>query len=528
MSRTRWTILVAAAVVACWAGCDDSKDKPAPSPATSPARPASSSAAGTKTGKVREPAVAGPYLFYPADRQALTGLIDRLLAEKPPQQVRNLRALICPHAGIRFSGRTAAAAYRLLPDRGIRTVIVLAPSHYADFEGASIPEVDAYRTPLGLIPLAGLARELSKVSPFVVDPTCRVQRPSWWRSAPMEVPPFGQDTPHTWEHSLEVQLPFLQRALGEFTLAPVIFGRVDPQAVATVLAPRIDDGKTLLVASSDLSHKLPDARARELDDRCIQAICRLDVASMNNQSACGKGPILTLMHLAVKKGWKARLLDYSNSGRASGNLSAVVGYAAIAFYEAPKVTHKPLTAGQRRFLLELARKSLVEIVTNNNILLADSKTVPAALKEPRGCFITLEYDGKLRGCRGRPTANAPLYNSVIDSAADAARDARFERVKPEELEKIEIEISILTPLQPVDSSSPENLLGKIRPHTDGVVLSVARRGALYLPTVWKRIPDKEDFLRRLSLKAGLPADAWRRPEATVWRFQAEVFREGEK
>ena len=268
-----------------------------------------------KIEKVREPAVAGR--FYPGDKAKLARMIDGFLGQVTGEKVSKVRALICPHAGYVYSGPTAAYAYKQLAGTDVRTVIVLAPSHTARFTGASIPNADAYRTPLGLVQLSPLAETLAATKPFVRAPTCRVRG--------------GQGTPHALEHSLEVQLPFLQTVLKTFQLVPVVYGQVDPKAVAEKLAPHLDD-HTLLIASSDLSHYKPYAAAMRTDRKCIDAIRSLDTSAIQPEQACGRGPILTVMHLAKAKGWKVRLLDYRNSGDPAGDKSAVVGYAAIAFF----------------------------------------------------------------------------------------------------------------------------------------------------------------------------------------------------
>ena len=482
-----------------------------------------------KYQKVREPAVAG--MFYALDREKLAENVDELLAEVKPAPIKNLRGLICPHAGYPCSGKTAAIAYKQLVGRDVRTVIVMAPSHYASFEGASIPAVDAYRTPLGDVPLSPKAKELSKISPLVGKPSCEVRRPDWWRRSPKQLPPFGEDTPHSWEHSLEVQLPFLQRTLKDFALVPIVFGEVDPEAAAAVLVKHLDD-KTLLVASSDLSHFHPYEQATNLDTLCVKAICSLNTAWAGQQEACGKLPILTLMHIARQKHWKARLLDYRNSGDTTGDKSGVVGYAAIAFY-VPDKTETPRQTGQssyspkeRKFLLELARKTVVDYVTDAQIPTVDEAKVPENLTEMKACFVTLTKGGRLRGCIGGFFPRAPLYQEVIQMAVSAAtRDRRFPLVEPKELDQIRIEISVLTVPERLKFDSPEQLLAKLRPHVDGVILQVRSRQSTYLPQVWEKLPDKETFLGHLAEKAGLPSSAWRSPQAAVLTYQVEAFQE---
>ena len=136
-----------------------------------------------------------------------------------------MKGLVCPHAGYEFSGQTAAIAYKLLAGRDVQTVVVMGPSHYAYLQGACIPNADAYKTPLGLVPISEKAKALAAVAPFGLEAPCPVQRPGWWRQAPKAAPEAGQDTPETWEHSVEVQVPFLQKVLKNFKLLPVVIGR---------------------------------------------------------------------------------------------------------------------------------------------------------------------------------------------------------------------------------------------------------------------------------------------------------------
>lgn len=212
--------------------------------------------------KVREPAVAG--LFYPKDQQELKRGVDRLLAEAKGEPVKNLRALVCPHAGYEFSGPTAAIGYKQLVGRHFSTVILLGPSHYAAFAGAFVSTVDAYRTPLGMIRLSPKAAEMAKVEPFSAHPRCRVERPGWSLQSPLAAAPASADTPETWEHSLEVQLPLLQSTLPEASIVPVVFGQVDPKKVAEKIIPFLDD-QTLIVVSTDLSHFHPYDEAKTLN-----------------------------------------------------------------------------------------------------------------------------------------------------------------------------------------------------------------------------------------------------------------------
>ncbi len=439
--------------------------------------------------------------------------------------IPHLKGLVCPHAGYPYSGQTAAIAYKTLAGRDIQTVVILGPSHYAAFQGASVPNADAYQTPLGNVPISDKAQQLIKASPFVLEPKCLVQRPSWWQQSSKPAPPAGEDTPDTWEHSVEVQVPFLQKTLKNFTILPVVFGDVDPEQAAKVLAGIIDD-KTIVVASSDLSHYHPYDEAKELDNRCVRAICSLDIDEMKTQEACGKLPILTLMYLAREKGWKAQLLDYRNTGDVTGDKNhIIVGYSAIAFY-AP--TQENYAAQERGFLLDLARKTLTCVASNGSPSEVNAGDVSPKLSETKACFVTLTENGMLRGCIGHILPQEPLCQAVEDNAQNAARrDPRFLPVQSDEVSKIKIEISVLTEPQPLRFTSPEDLLNKLQPYEDGVLLQIGSHGATFLPQVWAQIPDKVEFLNQLSRKAGCAPSAWRGKETTVSIYHVESFEESE-
>jgi len=468
--------------------------------------------------RVRPPAVAG--LFYPAGQRELSSMVDGLLERAPTHSVPRLRALICPHAGYPYSGAIAAEAYKTLAGRDFNTVIILAPSHYAAFSGACLPAAEAYRTPLGLVAVSDKARQLASIKPFVIEPRAMVQRPAWWQQAPGPVPEPGHDTPETWEHSAEVQVPFLQKVAKGCSILPIIFGDTDPEQVAAALVPILDE-KTMIVASSDLSHYHSYAAAKNLDSRCINAILALDMAKMKDQEACGKTPILALLHLAKLKGWKAQLLGARNSGDVTGEKDRVVGYAGVAFYAPGKEGFAP---PDRAFMLDLARKALATTVTDDPD--PDLNHAPEKLAQKRACFVTLTKGGVLRGCIGNLLPQAPLGQAIIDNARGAAmRDPRFPPVARAELNDLRIEISVLTEPQSLPFCSPEDLLAKLKPLQDGVLLRIGPRMATFLPQVWAQLPDKIDFLNHLAQKAGCDPGAWRGKDVSVSIYQVESFEE---
>ena len=539
MKWTAFLIVAGSALAGCGGGDQTGNGQAGKDGNGAPTTAPADATAFRADGEVREPAVAG--ILYAKKPQDLVKDVDTLLGSVVAGVPGRVRAIIVPHGPYAQSGLTAAVAYKQLMGQDVKTVIVLAPSHYAvsGFDGAVIPNFKAFRTPLGLIPVSPKAAELAKIPPFKTTAKAEIKRPDWWQQASKQAPAFGQDTLHTWEHTIEAQLPFLQWALRDFKLVPVLVGRSDPGKVADVLFDYVDD-KTLLIASSDLSHKLAYDHAKSFDNWILKAVSEMDIELMMSpkQLACGKGPIITVMHIAKRKDWRPYVLRYSNSGDVKGgNKKSVVGFMAAVFVEEGEKIETPLTEKEGKFLLGLARTTLTQMLNNKPMPPIQLASLPSALLRPRACYVTLRNEGELRGRVGSRLAVKPLYAATAQIAAAAARDTRYRDnpVKADELEKIKIEISILTLPKSLYFNKPADLLEKLRPNVDGVILRIPVTvrdqsrvaESLHLPSVWKEVPDPEKFMDQLSRKAGLPANAWRQPAAKVLTFQAEEIKESD-
>ena len=465
--------------------------------------PWESSYASDETGQtIRPPAAAGR--FYPDDPEELRKMVGTLLRDASGLDVKGtIRGLVSPHAGYIYSGIVAAAGYRQIAP-STRTVILIGPSHRFPLGGASIPSVTAYRTPLGDVRLSKLAFRLQKL------------------------PIFGSVTEaHKMEHSLEVQLPFLQVMLRAFEIVPILVNSADPKALAAALAPYIDND-TLIVASTDLSHYYPYERAVSLDRICTSAITGAEFSRMPLCEACGKQAVMTLMHIAEIKNWDAKLIDYKNSGDTAGGRNNVVGYASIAFVdrkEGSKKMKESMSIQDKKALLRLARSAIeAKLVKDVKVERPEPSLI---LKESRGCFVTLHKYGQLRGCIGTIEPICPLAECVEKNAQNAAfRDPRFPCLGAEELPEIDIEVSILSVPERLRFRDGDDLKRQLRPNVHGVILSRGMHRSTFLPQVWEQLPDKEQFLEHLCLKGGMPANAWKDPATSVEVYQAEVF--GEK
>ena len=478
--------------------------------------------------KVRPPEVAGS--FYPANPQELGKMLDGFLAKANPEQPQGqLIALSVPHAGYQFSGQVAAYAFALLKGRKFERVVVISPCHIEAFPFSSVYNGDAYSTPLGKIPVD---KEFAKK---LVGQSSLIQFSDRGHG---EVQGRG-------EHSLEVELPFLQRTLGEFKLVPIVMGDQNydiERALGVALAKLIkkerkkagdgspQSGDTLIVASSDLSHFHRYDEAVRLDHKVLNAITEWDYFNMSQNferriwEACGGGPIVATMIAAERLGAnRARVLKYANSGDVTGDKSRVVGYGAVVYFrESGKSTHKAqafsLSRQEKQALLKIAKESVYNAVKERKLYQCSSGGMQA-LEQDRGAFVTLKEKGRLRGCIGYIAPMKPLCLTVRDVAAAAAlEDPRFRPVEFRELPQLEYEVSVLSPLRRVTD------IKQIKVGEHGLVMRRGDKEGLLLPQVpveehWNRTT----FLEQTCVKAGLPTDAWKDPDTDIFMFSALVF-----
>jgi AmmeMemoRadiSam system protein B/AmmeMemoRadiSam system protein A len=471
--------------------------------------------AHAESQKVRPMAVAGS--FYPADPAELSRMIDGFLAKATPPPVNDVVAIVSPHAGYEYAGPVAAYSYALLKGRTFDRVVVIAPSHYEAFDYASVYDGAAYTTPLGQVPVDhAFAAKLAGASSLI--------RLSGAGHTP------SRDKP---EHSLETQLPYLQKTIGKFQLVPIIMGDQSYEAcraLGVALAKLVKGTNTLIVASSDLSHYHPYDDAVKIDRKTLRAIEEWDYLSMSRNfdqrvwEACGGGPIIAAMIACERLGaTQAKVLKYLNSGDTAGDKSRVVGYGAVAFYKAARTGASreeafSLSRNERDELLKIARRS-VETAVKQGKPDSSPATGMSALEQERGAFVTLREHGELRGCIGYVSPFKPLWVTVRDVALFAAlKDTRFRPVKAAELPVLEYEVSVLSPMRRV--MDPK----EIRMGTDGLLIRQGDVEGLLLPQVaveekW----DRAQFLEQVCFKAGLPAHAWQDPSADLFRFTALVF-----
>ena len=461
--------------------------------------------------------------FYPGDANELRSTLQDLFAHAVPGKAgENVVAIIVPHAGYVYSGGVAASAYNQIDQRHhYENIFILGPSHRVGFEGASVYTDGNYSTPLGAVQVnTSLGKQLVAASKSF----------SSRRDA------------HLQEHSIEVQIPFLQQRLGkEIRIVPIVVGASSPAAckgIAEALRPYFN-GNNLFVISTDFSHYPPYNDATRVDKRTADAIVSRSsenlLAAMRENaetgtpnlatSLCGWPCALTLLYLVENDpGIRIDIIDYKNSGDAAvGQKDQVVGYYAMAVSQ--QVDRKPtafgLTDAEKKQLLVLARKTIEQQVGRHPLTQLDASDWSSTLQTKCGAFVTLRKEGVLRGCIGRFDASEPLFEVVQQMAiSSSTEDYRFPPVSVAEVGRLEIEISVLTPMRRIRTVD-EFQLG-----THGIYMKKDSRAGTFLPQVaaetgWSR----DEFLGHCAQdKAGIGWEGWR--DAELYVYEALIF--GEK
>lgn len=462
--------------------------------------------------KVRESVIAGSW--YPGEPENLKKMLQGFLENVPESASQGqLTALISPHAGYVYSGQTAAYSYKILEKQTFDTVIVIAPSHRTRFAGVSVYDQGGFKTPLGIMPLDNELISALKA------------KDSGIRFIPEA---------HASEHSLEIQLPFIQYLMPKAGLVPMVMGDQSLQlcqSLAKTIADTVKGKSVLLVASTDLSHFHTDKEARKLDQIVQDKVKNFDPEGLGNAlasgqcEACGGGPVVAVMLAAKLLGAsRIRVLKYSNSGEISGDYERVVGYLSAAIWKDAAQT--PEKKGAADFGLNTEDKKLLHQIVRDTIEAKCLKKPPktydiasSTLKELRGAFVTLHKHGQLRGCIGHIVAHFPLAETISKMATAAAfEDPRFSPVTAEELKDLEIEISVLTPFQKISN------VEEIKVGVHGLYMKKGFHSGLLLPQVATEYKwDRKTFLEQTCRKAGLPGDAWKERDMEIYVFSADIF-----
>lgn len=465
---------------------------------------------------IRKPAVSG--YFYLAEKEKLSQQIDQLLGQVDDSIFQEkVKMMILPHASYQASGSVAAYGFKKIKGQKFNNIFIISPSHSQWFSGSALSPQEEWETPLGKI----------KVNKNLIN-----------KLIDKEKDIFVSENIHLEEHAIEVMLPFLQKVLDNFQIVPIIIGETNEKQISN-LAKKIKENLTendLVIISSDLSHYPLYEIANQVDNNTIESILTGDkekfetaIRDLEKEDfpgletcACGKNPIKVALILAKLMDWQEiSLLKYANSGDILGNKEQVVGYATISFNKINLEKEEKLSKKEQETLIKVARESIKSYFTQKDFKIGDYSE---KLNQPQGAFVTLKKKGQLRGCMGRIIEEErPLIEVVSEMAQAAAfEDSRFEPLKKEELNEIEIEISVLSSLKKINNPEEEIIIGQ-----HGVLIKKGLYSGVFLPQVaiennW----DLEEFMNNLCQhKAGLDPDSWKKGDVDIFIFSSQVFKE---
>jgi len=458
--------------------------------------------------------------FYSGAPERLRREVEAYLADAPEYDgaAGEICAAAVPHAGYPYSAAIAAPVFKALRGSTFDTIVIIGHDFGRMAPGviAVLPRYTHYQTPLGELEVdQELCNSLRGMDSRIVL----------------------NDRVHLQEHTVEVQLPFLQVIGFQGKVLPVLFGEVTAEhcrEFARLLRACQGNRKLFVLSSTDLSHYPANALARTLDAHTVELAATFQIETLCDWKNGGEWegkpdvetPICSAGGLGTAIAWaeaegatRSVVLKRGNSGDAPGaDTRSVVGYASLLFCK-EKQEEFTVSPQNQAFLLETVRETLREGVEGRRY--RPSRPQDAALLAPAAVFVTLHANGRLRGCIGTLAAHQPLYQAVAEYAYAAGfGDPRFFPLDKEELAGLECEVSVLSPLRQVCSAD------EILPGKHGVVVTRGRRSGVFLPQVWEQLPRKEDFMSCLCAeKAGLPADAWKEPDTILSVFTVFAFQE---
>ncbi|MEQ8899219.1 MAG: AmmeMemoRadiSam system protein A [Roseovarius sp.] len=447
----------------------------------------------------RPSAVAGR--FFPGEAEELARTVAECLAHGTPA-ASPPKAIISPHAGYPFSGHLAGMAWCATETARPARIAILSPSHQHAFTGIALPSQDRYAMPGFDLAIDTAARDMLVNRDLV----------------------HVENAAHDREHGVETQLPFQHQTHSGTPVVPLVIGRAPDEQVAQTVDALAALGDTLFILSSDLSHFLTLHAAREHDAKTAKLIETAKPEDLTGAHACGAAAIRGFLLSDHGQGSRLLRLGMANSAAVTKDTTRTVGYGAWALFD---VTDAILHADHRTALLKAARQALTSHITKCKLPHVETDSFAPPLQGHGASFVTLQKDGKLRGCIGSLTAHQPLIADVIENTRKSAtEDPRFPPVTTEELDHITLKIAVLSPSEPMPVKDEADLLARLEPGRDGLILSDKGRRGVFLPMVWDSLPAPEAFLAALKQKAGLPRDHWS-DRLQFRRFCAESFAEAD-
>lgn len=441
--------------------------------------------------------------FYPEKADELTNLLN---SYKQDLKIGyKSKAIIVPHAGVYYSGHAAMAGYQHLELN--ENIFIIAPSHHENFNNIALPEYTYFDTPLGSLEVNNrLIKDIAEKFPCLIS---------------NEV--FDK------EHSIEVQLPFLQhlfhpqvqsaidfvkglKKIGKkIKIIPVLVGDCDYRLISDLISTYWENAS--FVVTTDLSHFYSQQECRQIDTYTATIIETGKLECFQTQQACGLIGLKGIVDFANNNECSLIRVMMYNSGDVSNETQRVVGYGSWFLYTDTR--NEYIEKFYSKYVLNTAKASIVSAINGEEFV---PNYIPPVLTEYGASFVTLKLNGELRGCIGSVYPTKPLILDIIDNAKNAGfQDPRFEPLKPEELKNLEVSVSILSSIERINFKDERDLLSKIYPH--GIILAEREKRAVYLPVVWEQLPERQIFLNTLKEKAGLPADYFSR-SIEAYKFDA--------
>jgi len=424
--------------------------------------------------------------FYTSVKEELINDIDNYFMSNHKHDYNiSSRLLIVPHAGYIYSGQLAFDTLYYI-DRNVSNIFIFAPTHKKTVNNVALSTYDEFETPLG-----NLAVNKTIQADIIKNFSCEYC-----------------DEAFAEEHAIEVQLPFIQCLFKnkQVKIVPILIGNDDVQKVLKIINEYYDLKSNAFIISSDLSHFLPQEKAQQIDIITARMIEEKHLAGFRFEQACGAIPVCASTQFALERGYSLIRVGLTSSAAATGDKSRVVGYGGWFLYEGER--NEFIKEYFSPKVLDIARKTIkTKLEGKSEVNITSYMPYPQVLESDGACFVTLEINGILRGCIGSVLAHSQLIVDLIKNSYNAAfSDPRFQPLRPDEFDKIHISVSLLGPPSPINFTDEADLLEQLKPNIDGVIIKDKDYQALYLPSVWKQIPDKTLFLNSLKQKAGLAPD----------------------
>lgn len=443
--------------------------------------------------KIKPPSVAGK--FYTDNKEELLNQLDNFIQNSKKACNYFSRAIIVPHAGYDYSGQLACEGFQYL-DKNVKNIFIIAPPHYVPVIGASLSSYEFWATPLGEIEVN------QQINEELIEK-------------------FGcefQNNTFEYEHSTEVQVPFIQKMFPEAKIIPIIAN--NPQKISEIISYYLNNPQNGFVISSDLSHFNHSTEAQRMDEITAKMIEFKAADQIIPVQACGACGIQALVNVAKNKNYSLLRVGMHNSGDITNDKKSVVGYGAWFLYEGSKNTF--LKKYFSPLIIDICKKSILSKLENSNFTIDN---IPAFFNEFGASFVTIEKNDDLRGCIGSIIAHQPLVYDLVRNAQNAAfSDPRFHPLEQDELEEISIKVSLLSEPEKMNFENEPDLLEQIKPFSDGIIIKDGDKQAVYLPSVWEQIPDKKFFLKSLKIKAGMTPEHFSNT-FEAYRFYTEYIEE---